>query len=193
MKLMSKRNGFTLVEILVVITIIATLASISFATFNNAQIKTRDGIRKNDLNSLKIALEIYAQKNNLSYVGGTGVSCSTDTGNFYTTIAPYMANSKVPKDPSPPNNQYCYISLNSGSSFRLFAKLENCSNSNIPNINCSSSPDWNYSVTSEDLIAQAAPSPAPATPHRRRKGPGTCLRLSGRRRHAAHASPSPNF
>src|SRR5579884_2484253 len=57
------RKGFTLIELMVVIAIIAILATVGFVSFTHAQISARDSKRKQDLRSLKVALELYYEKN----------------------------------------------------------------------------------------------------------------------------------
>lgn len=54
-----KKNGFTLIEILVVISIIAILGALSFGIFSTVQKNNRDQIRIRDLQSIKQALELY--------------------------------------------------------------------------------------------------------------------------------------
>lgn len=58
---MSKQNlrGFTLVELLVTITILAILATISISIFFNLQKNSRDTKRKSDLATIQSALEQY--------------------------------------------------------------------------------------------------------------------------------------
>lgn len=56
------RRGFTLVELLVVTSIIAVLSTIGITTYQEIQSKARDSVRKQDLNTLAIALELYYQK-----------------------------------------------------------------------------------------------------------------------------------
>ncbi len=146
-------SGFTLIELLVVITIIAVLSSIGFASFRGTQSKARDSQRKQDLRQLSSALEIYFQKNN-AYINPAGVGagdCTNDMANFYSVIAPFMANQKVPKDPLT-GNPYCYMPLNNGQSFRLFAILENSGDKNA--VLCS---NHNYTVFSQDLTFSCAP------------------------------------
>lgn len=52
------RSGFTLIELLITISIIGILASLTLASYNGAQQKARDGVRKQDLAQVKRALEI---------------------------------------------------------------------------------------------------------------------------------------
>ena len=58
---MNKRNGFTLVEILITMTILAILAVMMVGVFNAIGMtnKGRDARRKKDLNRIKIAFEEY--------------------------------------------------------------------------------------------------------------------------------------
>lgn len=56
---MSNRAGFTLVELLIVISIIATLAVIGFLAFSQVGKKARDGKRQSDLQSIRSALQHY--------------------------------------------------------------------------------------------------------------------------------------
>ena len=147
-----KNKGFTLIELLVTVSIIAILSTIGLVSFQGTQAKARDAIRKDDLNKLATALEIYLQKNG-QYIPPTNAnpdSCDRDTAFFYSGIAPYMSGNMVPKEPQTDaniNRPYCYISENNGQSFRLFTKLENSADSNIT---CAYST-YNYTKTSDDL------------------------------------------
>lgn len=58
------RQGYTLVELLVVITIVAILSSVAMMVYTSYVTKSHDVRRKRDLKSIAAALEIYYQKNN---------------------------------------------------------------------------------------------------------------------------------
>lgn len=150
------RRGFTLVELLIAISIISILSTIGLISYQGVQGKTRDSVRKQDLNSLATALEIYYQKNG-KYVVSQNQTCnSTDTNTFYAAIGTYISGGNAPKDPKTAT-QYCYFSENNGQSFRLFAKLENCSDSEIiPKINCQTAK-WTFGVVSDNLTTAPAP------------------------------------
>lgn len=159
--------GFTLIELLVAITIISVLSTIGFTTYQGIQGRARDSVRKGHLNTLAIALEGYFQKNN-SYIPTSTANCTEGNSNTLyndTDLKNFLANQKVPFDPKD-QSKYCYYSGTlSGASFRLFAKLENCSDSDvIPGTSCG---QYNFTVTSPDLRASAPgatpiPSPTPS-------------------------------
>lgn len=147
-------DGFTLIELLITISIVAVLSVIAITTYQGIQSRTHDSIRKQDLDKLAMALEIYFQKNGKYIPPNSGtLNCTRDRGVFYTNIQSYMSNNIVPRDPKT-QYTYCYISYNNGKSFRLYATLENCqaSGGNL----CASSSN-NYTVTSPDLTPVAAP------------------------------------
>ncbi|MBD3250514.1 MAG: prepilin-type N-terminal cleavage/methylation domain-containing protein [Candidatus Pacebacteria bacterium] len=53
------QSGFTLLELLVVIVILGILVTIGLGTFLSSQVKSRDAKRKNDLEQIAKALEMY--------------------------------------------------------------------------------------------------------------------------------------
>ncbi len=56
-------TGFTLVEIVIVIGIMALLSSIIYTSFDGAKAKGRDQQRVADISTIQLALEIYFNKN----------------------------------------------------------------------------------------------------------------------------------
>jgi len=69
----SKQSGFTLLELLVVVSIIGILIAISSAAFSTAQKKSRDAKRYGDVKSLQNAFEQYAAQNSGLYAA----ACAT--------------------------------------------------------------------------------------------------------------------
>lgn len=61
---LKKRNqGFTIVELLIVIVVIGILAAIVVATYNGIQQKARNTKRQADMTSLQTQLEVFFQQN----------------------------------------------------------------------------------------------------------------------------------
>ncbi|KUK79545.1 MAG: hypothetical protein XD95_0310 [Microgenomates bacterium 39_7] len=56
---MKKRSGFTLLELLIVITIIGILTSLAMVSYSSAQRRARDSQRQADLKAIQNALEQY--------------------------------------------------------------------------------------------------------------------------------------
>lgn len=104
---MTKKNhqssGFTLVELLVVITMLAVLMAILFVMLNPfSQIdKAKDAKRKQDLNQIHNALDTYYNDNNC-YPASVPFGSSWVVGS-----AVYMKN--VPQDPDCSATGYCYV------------------------------------------------------------------------------------
>lgn len=136
-----KESAFTLIELLITITILSVLATIGFVVYVGILPRARDSKRISDLNKLATALEIYAQRNNGKYVVGSGSGCGgPDTSAFYNQIKEYM--DEVPLDPKT-KNPYCYISVNNGQSYTLCANLEHASD---PDKNTLCPTGYNYGV-----------------------------------------------
>jgi len=96
--IVSQSKGFTIIELIVVIAIIAVLSGIVVSNVNKYQAKARDTRRIADLNQLEKALLLYAADSG-AYPSGTYHSCK-DGGNWSaleTTLKPYI--SKLPVDP----------------------------------------------------------------------------------------------
>jgi len=69
---LKKRLAFTLIEILVVVTIIAILFALAITQYDMAQKKSRDSRRVADLLSLKAAIELYRHENGVYPEPGRG-------------------------------------------------------------------------------------------------------------------------
>lgn len=78
-------TGFTIVELLVVITVIAILAGIVLVAYPGYQIRSRNNERKSDLSQLATALSTYAIQKNSYMVDGSGCGY-LGAGNGWATM-----------------------------------------------------------------------------------------------------------
>jgi len=67
-----KNRGFTIVELLIVIVVIAILAAISIVSYNGIQQRARDTSRKNDVAAIAKALHLYNIDNGNYATSGCG-------------------------------------------------------------------------------------------------------------------------
>jgi prepilin-type N-terminal cleavage/methylation domain-containing protein len=161
------QNGFTLVELLVVICIIGIMASIGLVAFSSAQARSRDAQRKSDLKEVSGALELFysdygrypdssggeIQACSYDPVSRTGAACTWGTGTFTDGRTTYFK--VLPKDKS--NAQtYFYRSVTvdsvANSGFQIYARLENSQDSSIIStaVPCGEELDCNFAVTSSN-------------------------------------------
>lgn len=118
-----KQEGFTLVELLVVISIIGLLISIFTARYQTAEKQARDTKRKSDLSQYRTALENYAVANGSLYPTPGAAACidaasGLCAGSFKTEYLPSCP------DDSRKSENYYYLYCASASGYSLSAKLE---------------------------------------------------------------------
>ena len=114
-----KRSGFTLIEILIVTTIISLLGTVGFTSFSTANKNSRDLKRKADIETIKTGLTVYHQIN-----GDYPVSIPTNGTSFVSGGKTYIDN--TPQDPLS-SNGYTYYYQTTNDSFVVCALLENYS------------------------------------------------------------------
>jgi len=116
------KKGFTLLEILVVISIIGILTGLAIFSFEPAQKRARDTQRKSDLKQYQTSLESYANNNNGLYPLHTS-SITIGADNFCDDLE---ITGSCPEDPKTGFDVYGYhyISDTASSEFILWAKLE---------------------------------------------------------------------
>lgn len=139
----SNRRGFTFVELLVAVSILALLSSIVLANVNEARKKSRDAQRKSDIGQIQIAMRLYKVENDTypdpSFYGqGNGVAVGKG-GDIDDLIAPYI--SKVPADA---------LSIN------MFSGISRAQASAGPSTPTPSSDDYTYAyVYDPELTCQS--------------------------------------
>jgi prepilin-type N-terminal cleavage/methylation domain-containing protein len=141
-KQLTIKNGFTLVELLVVISIIGVLATLIITNLNEARVRARDVSKKQGLSQLKTALRLYYNdynkypakcgSNTIAGCGAFGTTCCPVSGcpefsagaNCFTT---YM--SKLPTGLG--NNTIAYYYSTTTDGFCIKTDLENASDPDI--------------------------------------------------------------
>lgn len=142
-------TGFTLVEILVSVAVIAILSTIVYMSVGAARDKTYDTQRKSDLAQLGIALKLYREDNGAYPAPGCGANWEAGepnpaysspgpadpVGNWYVTecvdYIPGLAPGYIPELPLDPTSEYVngegymYTSKASGNSYKLVVTRSN--------------------------------------------------------------------
>lgn len=115
-------SGFTLVELLIVLAIIAILAALIVSLFTSQIFKGNDAKRKGDLDRIKIAAEEFEKDHNCY---PENIICGVDPNQ---DVYPYLND--VPCDPIT-GASYVYINdgLSCPSWFKIFTVLENTKDS----------------------------------------------------------------
>ncbi len=73
----SNQEGFALIELVVVVTILGLLAAIAIPSFFNQRDKAKDADAKAGVRTAQTAIESYATDNDGSYLGATAVGLET--------------------------------------------------------------------------------------------------------------------
>lgn len=134
--MLNKKKGFTLVELLVVISIIGVLAGILLPNLLGIRERARDSRVKGDLHQLKSALRLFYNDfqeypaNNASnqilgcgpYTSPVDTACTSDLATSGASGLTYMKEL--------PSNML-YTQTDSGDSFNAYVILENASDSEI--------------------------------------------------------------
>jgi prepilin-type N-terminal cleavage/methylation domain-containing protein len=97
------RRGFTMIELLVVISIIGLLTTILYANFSQGKMQARDKIRKAELKELQLAIELYKAQKSV----------------YPTTLEDLTPDfiAEVPDDPG--GGSYSYSSFDGGTSYKV--------------------------------------------------------------------------
>lgn len=120
-------KGFSLIELMVVVAIIAILASIGMVVYGNVQKSARLAKRVGDLKGIETALELYRSDNEKYPIASSWRSECANGGSLAPDdVIPGLVPKYVrtfPSDPrmDKPNNTSCYmyISKSDGSGFKL--------------------------------------------------------------------------
>lgn len=133
---MKNKKGFTLVELLVVISIIGLLSTLAVVSLSSARQKARDAKRASDVKQIQTALELYFSDQNTYPVVAAAVTLGDATHSTLSSGSSFAAAATgttymglVPANPAPGGTAYTYTSLTGAGAA------------------CTASPCPNYSIT----------------------------------------------
>ena len=129
------KKGFTLIEMLVVISLIGILSALSLVSFTSAQKQARDVTRKSDMKQYQTVLESYGNLTNGLYPSRTSASSAYSIlcADLNLRLEPDVTCGQDPKIASDPTYyDYKYISdgtngTASATKYVLWAQIENAS------------------------------------------------------------------
>jgi prepilin-type N-terminal cleavage/methylation domain-containing protein len=140
------QSGFTLLELIISMMIIAALTVGLWANFTTTLVKGKDSRRKQDLDSVGRALEIYYQDYKAFPTPPFTLWGSAFVNDSNSNVI-YM--SKVPQDPGFPVSSYCYASDTRGTYYQIYTNLENATDAKVfpTPVKCNNK-DYNYGISS---------------------------------------------
>jgi len=103
-----KEEGFTLIELVIVIAIMGILMTIAIPSYMTARRNAAINASKANLHNLAMALRLYVVENNLSTY--------PDEDDINTALPPYLSGG-APKNPG--GNSYQYSQIDGGNSFLI--------------------------------------------------------------------------
>ncbi len=164
--IINERKGFTLIEILIVVAIIAILASVVLVGLGPTQQAGRDARRISDLTEAQNGLELYYNK--CGIYPGDSTCTAGSAGNTWAAVSQSVIGAGVgitaafPDDPSS-GKHYNYWYGTSNTTYVVGATLENVNNAVFTNYNpptpgtgtgqtgaptdCAGASDGNYCMT----------------------------------------------
>lgn len=133
-----RKKGFTLLEIMVAVSIMMIISGVSLASFTFSQRKSRDARRKSDLSQIARALQVFNEDFGRYPLDTNGeiIGCQPDDDESdeledcawgdvfaaYPNATYQLYMSKLPEDPK---TSYDYYYASDGDNFNLYAGLEN--------------------------------------------------------------------
>lgn len=138
-KLKNNPQGFTLIELMVVISIIAFLSVIGIASYTATQKSARDARRRADINSIASALEANGRNNTLGTYTPAGLTIGSNTATN-DTFDGYFSSGKAPSDPVNSVTYFYQIKIpaagttNANNSFTACATLEKNTSGNATSL-----------------------------------------------------------
>lgn len=121
MKPWAKQTGFTIVELLIVIVVIAILAAITIVAYNGIQARSRDASRDAAANSIKKGLELYRTQND-TYPAPVGcINAGCNLSNLASYLVPTYV-STIPDDPQAPAKPFKYVTDATATGYGIYVQ-----------------------------------------------------------------------
>lgn len=158
------RKAFTLVELLVVISIMAILTIVTVSQFRTARKRANDVARKGDLNAVAKALQLYfADYGVMPQAHASGkimINSSAIEWGYEFKDGDYTYMIKLPTENTIGWPQYCYKNEGGTSpkKYALFAKLEVSSDSECKDVDSNSIGDYSCGGVSGYCYATVSPN-----------------------------------
>ncbi len=116
---MKKQKGFTFIELLVSVTIMAVLMAAAIVSYSNTNLRSRDAKRKADLEVIRSALEI-CRSNYSEYPSSIASNITCTQSGVPTSMKTLESTPVDPKDDTP----YVYTPGATVTEYTLSANLE---------------------------------------------------------------------
>lgn len=113
LKFKKNNKGFTLLEILVVISIIGILIALGASAYSVAQRKSRNARRQGDIKQMQNAFEQYYATSNSQYAA-TGANCNGMAGQFPSGTLPTDPKDNTPYPCTGSTVTYCACAVLEG-------------------------------------------------------------------------------
>lgn len=137
-----RRNGFTMLELIIVLVLIGILAALLFAFYPRYRLLTRDSQRKADLKRLKTAFEDYAGDNECYPPPHLLANCGSADFHPYLKSVLCEPGAKQP---------YLYVRSTDCLSYSIYTQLENPDDDAVTGAGCQSGCGpgsmYNYGVS----------------------------------------------
>lgn len=114
----TNKKGFTILELMVSVAIIAILTSIILVTISGIKERGRDARRLSDVNEIQNALNLYFSSHNIFPVFSTKITITGDDA-FSELLINEKNMPAVPTDPLPTFGSYTYQSNSGGTNYSL--------------------------------------------------------------------------
>jgi prepilin-type N-terminal cleavage/methylation domain-containing protein len=120
------KQGFTFVEIIIVVAVMSVLSFITYKQFEMATIKSRDGQRKSDLHEVSKSIQMYFA--DYGHVPNSSIPGDPDINKLWGKTfvdKDYTYLKQVPEEKYQNDKPYCYLPGDTGDYFGLYAELQN--------------------------------------------------------------------